>query len=87
MPHNVAKFALVKNALMRYLRGQRRNNSFQYFHSNTYPSINADKANVNNGVTVTVKSDAGKISPYFSTTKIHNRIEKSLYSSELYLQQ
>lgn len=36
----------------------------------TNPSINADKARVNNGVIVTVKSEAGNIPPYFRTTKI-----------------
>jgi hypothetical protein len=40
----------------------------------TNPSINAEIASVSNGVIVTVRSDAGKIPPYFRTTKIQTTI-------------
>jgi hypothetical protein len=58
---------LVKKALIKYLKDRIL---FQNFYSiDTNPSINADTANVNNGVMVTVRSEAGKIPPYFRTTK------------------
>jgi len=49
---------------------------------NTNPSISADIANVNNGVIVTVRSEAGKIPPYFRTTKEKRLIFKDWKSRD-----
>ena len=67
MPHNVAKFAFLKKALIKYLK--LNISSKNQFIICTNPSINAEIARASNGVTITVISEAGNIPPNFKTTK------------------